>query len=449
MSRTIPYKAVFYLLLIAFIFYATPASASEGGMIRDITNKFDEVSQLWHNNLREAVFKLFWLLAFISFTYNAIIMAIRGADLPDIILELTKFIIITGIWIYIINNSLDIANAIINSFTKAANIASGVNANISPGDIINRGLELANQVIGQAGFWGKIIYGILAFFILLAYLYIAATLLLVLIESYFVTGFGIILLGFSGSPWTSDIAKKYLIYTVGVGIKLFVTIMVISFGEQMVRGSLTTTSSIQQIFAVAGVLFILAYLTKRIPEMAQSMLAGVSNASAGDIRGMMAAPTGMAATLGVGAAVSQAMKAAKSGVNSSNDTGSDGGTQAPNAGDGSITSGQENDKGAIPEAAGGSSSSAISGSSTNSTESFSTSENTNLSATVAQQSSSLKSGLEKMKNYVANSTVGHLASGITNTTIDKLTGNNQSSSAFDVARKIRENSLNKKIDGGK
>lgn len=352
-------RVVFFLVIVALVLLLlNNAHAAEGELIKSITNKFESVTNSWHANLRPSVIKLFWILATISFTYTAITMTLRGADFPDIMLEVVKMILLFGLWIYIIENSIDIVNAIINSLTKAANIAAGVSSDISPGAIINSGIDLATKIIDQAGFWNTPIYGILALVALIAYFYIAATIFVVLIESYVVTGAGIILLGFAGSPWTSDIAKKYLIFAFSVGVKLFATIMVARFGEELVRDQLTATSSMKQIFAVTGVICMIAYLTNRIPAMTQAMLSGASSSSPSDVRGI-AATAGKAATAaalaatGTGAAIYQAGKAAANDMKSGGEGGglTDTLSAATMPGGSSKTeSGGDKDKGAIPDA---------------------------------------------------------------------------------------------------
>lgn len=310
-------RAALALGLVLLVLLPLASHAQEAEVIRTITNNFEQITNGWHDKLRPAVLYVFWALAAISWAYTGITLALKGADMPEIMNELVKLILITGFWLYIIENSVDICNAIINSLAKAAGIAGGAGATgVAPGDIINHGLELANAVIDQGGFWDGLIYGILALFILIGYFFIAAVLFVVMVESYIVAGAGIILLGFGGSPWTSDVAKKYLLFALSIGLKLFVTLLVIFFGESLVRGQLNAQSEIKQIFAIAGIIAMIAYLTSRLPAMAQSLISGASSSGPADVRGTAAvagraAAAGIIAALGTGAAMHAAHRSAR------------------------------------------------------------------------------------------------------------------------------------------
>lgn len=489
-------KTFIYLFLVIFLLILANnsyAAESEAELIKIVTNKFEAVTQSWHKNLRPAAERLFWALATISITYNLIVMTIRGSDFPDIILELVKLLILFGLWIYIINHSIEIVNTIINSFTKATNIASGVSSAISPGEIINNGIKLANKIIDQSGFWNTPIYGIIGLVALLAYLFIAATLFLVLVESYIVTGMGIILLGFSGSPWTSDIAKKYLFFTLSVGVKLFTTIIVARFGEELIRGSLTVTSSMKQVFAVTGIVCMIAYLTNRIPLMAQSMLNGVSSSGPSDVRGA-AAITGKAAAsgmlLGAGSVAGfyQAGKSAGTEMRGNSAAASNpsisaaafkGGSSGISNTSVNTAAGGEKDSSAIPEAAGSHSTyGAQSVMPTAMTQNTSEANNANMvndhnadntssqsiPSTVKQNQSKVSAGIQTMKNYAAKyanqagsaiqntpeflaRTTANYAKGSLAASVENIAKPKHQRTAFDVARKIREQSISKQIDG--
>ncbi|MDO4777682.1 MAG: P-type conjugative transfer protein TrbL [Cardiobacteriaceae bacterium] len=310
-------RAALALGLVLLMLLPLSSFAQEAEVIRTITNNFEQISNGWHDKLRPAVLYVFWALAAISWAYTGITLALKGADMPELMSELVKIILITGFWLYVIENSVEICNAIINSLAKAAGIAGGAGATgVAPGDIINHGLELANAVIEQGGFFDALIYGILALFILIAYFFIAGVLFVVMVESYIVSGAGIILLGFGGSPWTSDVAKKYLIFALSIGLKLFVTLLVIFFGEALVRGQLNAQSEIKQIFAIAGIIALIAYLTNRLPTMAQSLISGASSSGPADVRGTAAvagraAAAGIIAALGTGAALHAAHRSAR------------------------------------------------------------------------------------------------------------------------------------------
>lgn len=309
---------LFVVLLLCAISPDVWAQAT-GDDVREMQDRFAQAAATWASNLQPVVLKLFWLLAFISWAYTGFTMVVKGADFPEIMFELVKMVLVVGLWIYIIENPFYIAQIILKSFMVAADIAGNGNfaGKYTPGDIINRGFNLAADICKASGTWDKAIFGLLAIIALFLYMYIAGTVLLILVETYFVTGAGVLLLGFAGSPWTSDIAKKYMLFVFSTGVKLFVCILVVVFGEGQISQVITIKGgSIEQILKITGFLFLVAYLTNRIPQMAQSIINGVSVGNApADVRGLAAAAAhatkaALVSAAGSGAALAAAAQSA-------------------------------------------------------------------------------------------------------------------------------------------
>ena len=445
-------KWVFFLLIIV-LFLTLPNygyAQQEASTIQTITTKISEVTSGWHDALRPYMLSLFWTLVFISFSYSASKMAIMGADVTEIFSELIKTVIVTGFWLYIINNSYEFASAIVNSLSKAASISSGVDADIQPGDIIKSGLELSAQMIEAAsGIGEKVVFGMCCIIVVILYFFIAAIVFVMLIEVYIVTGMSIILLGFAGSPWTSDVSKKYFLFTFGVGIKLFSAIIVVRFGERLVHDAIVVTGSYERIFAIVGIIFLITYLTKRIPDLAQSLIGGISSSGWGDvkdIKGMAAATAG--AVAGAAFSAMQALAAGKS-TNNEKSSSSEGGStgnptlDAASAGGGATGSGgtENNDSNpaALPNEGSGASpenpktSASNDSKKTDSATSTKNSGRSRVGAVAAYAARAAKAyGQARLQT-----TVGRM--------IDPTKKNN--ATPFNVGLKIRENMMSKKISG--
>lgn len=445
-------KWVFFLLIIV-LFLTLPNygyAQQEASTIQTITTKISEVTGGWHDALRPYMLSLFWTLVFISFSYSASKMAIMGADVTEIFSELIKTVIVTGFWLYIINNSYEFASAIVNSLSKAASISSGVDADIQPGDIIKSGLELSAQMIEAAsGIGEKVVFGMCCIIVVILYFFIAAIVFVMLIEVYIVTGMSIILLGFAGSPWTSDVSKKYFLFTFGVGIKLFSAIIVVRFGERLVHDAIVVTGSYERIFAIVGIIFLITYLTKRIPDLAQSLIGGISSSGWGDvkdIKGMAAATAG--AVAGAAFSAMQALAAGKS-TNNEKSSSSEGGStgnptlDAASAGGGATGSGgaENNDSNpaALPNEGSGASlenpktSASNDSKKTDSATSTKNSGRSRVGAVAAYAARAAKAyGQARLQT-----TVGRM--------IDPTKENN--ATPFNVGLKIRENMMSKKVSG--
>ena len=256
--------------------------------------------------LQTYALRLFWLLAGIEFTWAAVRLALRGADFGEWLAEVVNQILFIGFFLTLLLNSADWAAAIVGSFREAANqasTASGGTGNITPSNIFDVGLQLANRILEQSSIWapgdslGLIISALV---ILICFALIAAFMILALVESYIVISAGVLLMGFGGSRWTKDYAIKIVVYAVSVGAKLFVLQLLVGLGEAMIQGWLATfETSTTDIFIMVGSAVVMLALTKSVPDMVQALINGTSVGSGSAITGATAAVG--AATLGTAA----------------------------------------------------------------------------------------------------------------------------------------------------
>lgn len=189
----------------------------------------------------------------------------------------------------------------------------------TPDGIVSTGFDTAlaaYQAIGELGVMEKIavVIPVTALAILvLSFLFVAAQLLVTQIESYIAIGGGVILLGFGGSRWTTDMASKYLQYAVATGIKLMVLYMIVGAGQTLFDNlAIDPANLIQSCLIAAGEALVYAYLGISVPQMASAMMSGSPSMTAG---GMLGAAIGAgAAVAGAGAAGMAGMAGAASGA---------------------------------------------------------------------------------------------------------------------------------------
>ncbi len=136
--------------------------------------------------------------------------------------------------------------------------------------------------------------------------------LVALVESYIAIGGGVILLGFGGSRWTTDIASKYLQYALATGLKLMILYLIIGAGQTLFDNALWIDSKniIVSCLQAAGEALVYAYLAIQIPQIASAMMSGSPSLTAG---GMMGATLGAGAAVAAGGAT--AGRLAAGGVN--------------------------------------------------------------------------------------------------------------------------------------
>ena len=86
-------RAALTLWLVLLMLLPLSSHAQEAEVIRTITNNFEQITNGWHEKLRPAVLYVFWALAAISWAYTGITLALKGADMPELMGEIfSKFL---------------------------------------------------------------------------------------------------------------------------------------------------------------------------------------------------------------------------------------------------------------------------------------------------------------------------------------------------------------------
>jgi len=314
----------------ALIFGVGPAAAE--GSLDSIVDLYRNSAASWGPTLRNYALGLFGILALIEVGYSFIKMAIRGADLGDFLAELVGRMMFIGFFLWLLLNSGQFSEDIINSFRQAGNAAAqagGGSGGVRPSDIFEAGMDMATRVMDamKDSGWGleqmgeKIMLGICAIVLALCFALMAAFLILALVEAYIVMSAGTLLLGFGGSRFTKDFAIKQMTYCVSVGAKLFVIQLLVGIGEAMIKswadnlGPSGVPADFSEVMVMLGSAIVMLALTKTIPDTVQGIINGVSPGSGMALPAAAAAVGGAAAgaaasALGGGAAVSAASKLA-------------------------------------------------------------------------------------------------------------------------------------------
>ena len=310
-------KLTLVALVVASLLCIGPnayAELPQNNALEQILDVYRSNASAWEGALRGYALQLFWLLAGIQFTWTAIRLVIKGADLGDWLSEVTGQILFIGFFLTLLLNSSQWANAIVSSFRIAADSASssaGGSTGISPSDIFDTALTIVNrlwQQLSVTDMGDSVILAISAITILLCFALIAAFMIVALVESYIVISSGVLLMGFGGSRWTSDYALKIINYAVSVGAKLFVLQLLVGLGERMIRSwsdrFMTTNADITDLLVVVGASVVFLAVTKIIPEIVQGLINGTSLGTNAPLVGM--ASSALAASAAVGAGVAGA-----------------------------------------------------------------------------------------------------------------------------------------------
>jgi type IV secretion system protein TrbL len=94
-------------LLVVFFSTAVVAHAQAAnvqGVVDTLLAKYQSAGQTWSGAIQNAATKFFWLLATISLGWTCISMAIKQSDLVEIVAELCRFIMVTGLFFWLLTN---------------------------------------------------------------------------------------------------------------------------------------------------------------------------------------------------------------------------------------------------------------------------------------------------------------------------------------------------------
>ncbi len=307
-SRSTIYLTIIAIAVLSLIpDYGFSQGPANNNVLDSIIDIYRATANSWRGPIVDAATRLFWILVGIDFIWTGINLGLQKADLSQIVAEIIKRIMVIGFFYALLINSGAWTGAIVDSFrglaVNANASAAGLTGGISPSNIFDIGLRIANDLLEQVTFSeigesvGRVI---IAIFILIAFALIAGFLLVALIELYIALNAAVILLAFGGSRWTSDYAVKYMTFVFSTGMKIFVMQLLIGIGQSFILTMNTNyNGNMTQSLVMLGVAIVLCMIVKTIPDYLQSIVAGGTPGSAGNA---LVAASSAAAGAALGAA---------------------------------------------------------------------------------------------------------------------------------------------------
>jgi len=291
-------------LVFALFLISGQALGADAGPIQSLQDEFIAQTSSWFAPLKDIATWLLISLATISWAWSAGQMVLRNADLQEFVVEIVRMVIFVGFFLALILNADTWTEATINGFMWAGDQAAGagISRDMNPAGIMERGLIIGAEIVEASGWETYIIFGLLGLVAVVIYALIASYALLVMGEMYIVTAAGVLLLGFGGSQWTTEYAKRYMTYCLSVGAKLYVLFLIIGLGENFIynwaKGE--EKDGIADVIAIVGILVMLVVLVKMLPDLIQSVING-SSLSGPSPGAMMAGAAGAAVGATAGA----------------------------------------------------------------------------------------------------------------------------------------------------
>ena len=239
-GRLVRWTLVGVVVTVVFTALAQAALAQE--VTGDLTDEFRLAAGVWTDRLRPLAQRTFALLAGIEFAVSAAVWGLRREAFDEAVGQFfLKCAVLSFLFMCLIFFDSWIP-AIVNSFVLAGQTAAGV-SELNPTQVLELGLDLyaamMDNVFGLglllspaesfAAVWGGLV-------VLLAFGVIAAQLVILLIESYIAVTAGVFFLGFAAFRGTASFTDRYLVWAVGVGIRLFLVYLIIGIGVSVAEG---------------------------------------------------------------------------------------------------------------------------------------------------------------------------------------------------------------------
>ena len=320
--------AVVVTMILPGLLLAQPPAGQTDQGPNTVWGLLDAIRQQSSNmfgRLQDAAEWLLLTLATLSLAWKSMHLVLRNADVQEFVTEIFQLVLVVGFYLVVIRNAQAWTEALTQGFLwlGSAATAGGQGIELSPAGILQQGIHIGVKIIeGAKGFLpiGKIIAATL---IIVLYGLMAAYAAIAQCEVWLVVAAGMIFLGFGGSDWTAEYAKRYLTYCLSASAKLYLLYLILGFGQQLVFNWLNALdlSGEAKWVGPIGVVAMMTFLVMQLPNILQSLLNGVAlHGGAPMLVGMavsMARPAAMAAAsyaaggIGGGAmAVSEAAKLA-------------------------------------------------------------------------------------------------------------------------------------------
>jgi len=248
-------------------------------IVNPLLQKFQSAAQSWAAPLTTGATNLFWILALISLCWTGFAMLLRHTNLIEIFAELFRFVFVTGFFYWLLVNGPAFAQDIINSLRQLGGQASGTGQALVPAQIVYLGVQILQSQLKPINWLipgSNLIPVALSVIILITTILIAANVVVLLVCAWVVSYAGIVVLGFGGCRWTSDIAVNFFRTALGVGLSLMVMELIIGLGGTFLQSLVQQgqTGDIGELVALTIAVILIAILSHRLPVMVSGMVTG-------------------------------------------------------------------------------------------------------------------------------------------------------------------------------
>jgi type IV secretion system protein TrbL len=225
-------------------------------LLDDLVQGYQTAANSWLNTLVPAAERTFGILAGLEIAVGALMWVVNRKTVDEMLLAFIKKILVLGVFYALLSQFRMWVPRIVQGF-QAAGQASSHTQDLSPSGVMKVGIDISTRLIQAASNIGFLVPSVLTLLaplvtliVMIAFICIAAQLVMTLVESYLVVTGGVVFLGFAAFRGSAPIADKYIVYAVQVGVKLFLLYLLVGTGLAM-AGNWATDME-QQLRIVGG-----------------------------------------------------------------------------------------------------------------------------------------------------------------------------------------------------
>jgi type IV secretion system protein TrbL len=267
---------------VALWLAAGPAAA---GVLDDLVTGYQTASSSWLGALVPMAARTFGILAGLEIAVGALMWVVNRRTVDEMLRGFIRKILVLGLFYVFLSQFPLWVPRIVQGF-QAAGQAAGKTQELSPSGVMKVGIDLATRLLAAANDAGFLVSGATVFLaplatliVMIAFISIAAQLVMTLVESYLVVTGGVIFLGFAAFRGSAPLADKYIVYAVQVGAKLFLLYLLVSTGLA-ISGTWTQDlaqvgmfgGNLKPLFDVLAGSIVFALLVWRIPTQVSHFL---------------------------------------------------------------------------------------------------------------------------------------------------------------------------------
>jgi type IV secretion system protein TrbL len=274
-------------LVVASGLYAQ-AAAPPGGMLDGLAQQYRVASQNWLATLTPIAQRTFVVLAGIEFAVSGAIYGLRRDALDDVAAKFVlKFCLIAGLLTFVTSYSFWVP-PIVSGFATAGERAIGAPGVVGPSEVVSLGWSLSGEMLLSFEGFGTLrnlaaalVGSAEALMVAVAYVVIAAALVVALVESYIVLSAGVLFMGFAAFRGTAGLSEGSLAYALNVAVKIFLLYLLVAVGMDLsqtwvlqVHYVATGQLGMETLGEVFGGSLIFALMVIRIPDRVAEKITG-------------------------------------------------------------------------------------------------------------------------------------------------------------------------------